>query len=154
MSSYIYFYTRVKDSFHPIGTFCRSSAIYQAGKDYGAPYEKIRPLKTKRLKYILEGLETDINNCKININKIYKEIDFIKECTSSLEEKTERYRECMQLIDEYNESINEYTFARKYYDMLLLILDSVQYDEQYDKNSYIYFGVEVPDDITKEDIME
>lgn len=154
MSSYIYFYTREGDNFHPMGTFCRGSAIYQAGKDYGAPYEKIRPLKAKRLKYILEGLEIDINDCKLNINKIYKEIDFIKECVSSLEEKTEKYRECMQLIDEYNESISEYIFAKKYYDMLLLILDSVQYDERYDENSYIYFGIEIPENITKEDIIE
>lgn len=153
MSSYIYFYTRKGMDFHPIGTFCRSTVIYEVGKNNGAPYEKVRALDIHSLNEIISDIEKIISRYKEGITETEDQIKFIRDSNSSLEEKTSYWYELKESCKEYQELIEESQEAKWFYENLISIVNSVRYsDEEYDWEKYVYFGIETPTPIEEGDI--
>lgn len=153
MSSYIYFYTRKGMDFHPIGTFCRSTVIYEVGKNNGAPYEKVKALDIHSLNEIISDIEKIISRYKEGITETEDQIKFIQNSNSSLEEKISYWYELENCCKEYQELIEESQEAKWFYENLISIIDSVRYsDEGYDWEKYVYFGIETPTPIEEGDI--
>lgn len=145
MSQYINFFirTKVKDEtvFIPIGSFSRSSHIYQAITD--APYEKIRPLKYDELNDIVRDLYDSKRKYEDNIKDIeHKITSVIPSFNNSTEEKMEEIREQQSYIDDISEDIAGIQFSIGYF----CALEEIIYDNSdatSSRDDIIYCGIEI-----------
>ena len=154
MSSYLNFFIRNKNSFLPIGSFCRSSEIYQLGSLLQAPYEKVKPLTRENINEVKDCCNSKIKEYEDLIQTIKEKINFLVSCNDSLENKLEYYESYLEEIQGYKEEIEDIAYAENYFDILDCILSDVEYCCDFDCSKYIYFGIEIDyNTITKEDIM-
>lgn len=154
MSQYVNFFirTEVEDEtvFIPIGSFSRSSHIYQAITN--APYEKIKPLKYDELNDIVRYLydskrkyEDTIKDTEHKINSV------IPSFNNSTKEKMEEIYEQQSYIDDISEEIAGIQFSIGYF----CALEEIIYDNSdstCSRDDIIYYGIEIGDP-TKEDIV-
>ena len=144
MSQYINFFIRkqIKDeiAFIPIGSFSRSSHIYQAITN--APYEKIRPLKYEELNDIVRELhaskreyEDDIKNIEHTITNI------IPSFNNSIEEKMQEIQQQRGYIADISEDIVDIEFSIGYFRALQEIIYDNS-DSSPSKDEIIYCGIE------------
>ena len=154
MSSYLNFFIRNKNKFLPIGSFCRSSEIYQLGSILFAPYEKVKPLTRENIRQAIDCCDSKIKEYKTSIQCIRSKISFLMGCNDSLEVKLENYECYLESIQEYKEEIEDITYAKDYFITLDCILDDVEYCSDFDCSKYIYFGIEAGyNTITEKDII-
>lgn len=154
MSSYLSFFIRNKNDFLPIGTFCRSSEIYQiTEKGLTVPYAKIMPITKKDIKIILDICEERIKNYNEAIISFKERIDFIKNCNNSLEDKLEEYNDYDETIRGYKDGIEELNEVKSYFNTLDIILEDISYTDTFDQSKYIYCGIEVGYNVNLDDIM-
>lgn len=145
MSSYINFFIRKdideKPYFIPLGSFSRSSHIYQAITN--APYEKIRPLKYEELSDSIRDLEVRKQKYEDTIKDIeHKITSLIPSFNNSIEEKMEEIREQQNYIDDIQEELSEIQFAIGYF----CSLQEIIYDNEYQgsaKDNLIYCGIDI-----------
>ena len=155
MSSYLSFFIRNKNDFLPIGTFCRSSEIYQiTEKGLIVPYAKIMSITKKDIKTILDICEERIENYNEAIISFKERIDFIKNCNNSLEDKLEEYNDYDETIRGYEDGIEEVNEVKNYFNTLDIILEDISYTDTFDQSKYIYCGIEVGYNINLDDIIE
>ena len=153
MSQYMsFFIRRDSDNFVPLFTFSRSSALYQQF-DYTVPYEKVRALSYSELEKYLGKCESYIVKLKDSIRKANEKKTLIASFNNPVDEKVEALNEVEYDIREAEDSIRE--VERAYYSILALIdiVDEIAYNPAYDKDKYIYAGIEVCDP-TSEDVVE
>ena len=153
MSQYMSFFIRRDlDNFVPLFTFSRSSALYQQF-DYTVPYEKVRALSYSELEKYLGKCESYIVKLKDSIRKANEKKTLIASFNNPVDEKVEALNEVEYDIREAEDSIRE--VERAYYSILALIdiVDEIAYNPAYDKDKYIYAGIEVCDP-TSEDVVE
>ena len=154
MSSYLSFFIRNKNDFLPIGTFCRSSEIYQiTEKSLTVPYAKIMSITKKDIKTILDICEERIKNYNEAIISFKERIDFIKNCNNSLEDKLEEYNDYDETIRGYEDGIEEVNEVKSYFNTLDIILEDISYTDTFDQSKYIYCGIEVGYNVNLDDIM-
>lgn len=153
MSQYISFFIR-RDAniFIPLFTFSRSCKIYQRFQ-HQVPYEKVSALSYSMLNDTLNGLHNSIIQYKDNIKKLENEKTFVASFNNSVEEKMAVLSDIKGLIAENEEDIRD--TERAYYSVLALIdiVDEIVYNSAYDKDNYIYAGIEVCDP-TDKDVVE
>ena len=150
MSEYMtFFIRRDSDNFVPLFTFSRSCKIYQRFQ-HEVPYEKVSALSYSVLSDALNGLHDFIIQCKDNIRKLEYEKTFVASFNNSVEEKMEALSDIKELIAENEEDIRD--TERAYYSVLALIdiVDEIAYNPAYDKDRYIYAGIEVCDPTDKD----
>lgn len=145
MSQYINFFIRkqIKDeiAFIPIGSFSRSSHIYQAITN--APYEKIRPLKYQELNDIVRDLYDTKRKYEDNIKDIeHKITSIIPSFNNSTEEKMKEICEQQSYIDDISEDIAGIQFSIGYFCALQEIVYDNS-DSSPSKDEIIYCGIEV-----------
>ena len=145
------FFLRNGDTFLPIGTYCRSSAMYQAFDEY-IPWEKIRALNEPLLRKIYEFVVDDINNHKKQIEKIKEHRAFIATFNNSIEEKMEMLENVESMLHEYEEGLESLERVKAYIFFLSDILEDVEFNDRIDENAYLYCGIEVSVNPTVEDI--
>ena len=154
MSSYLSFFIRNKNDFLPIGTFCRSSEIYQmTEKKISPPYGKVISITKVDIDIILCACEEVIKNYNEAITSFKERIDFIKNCNNSLEEKLEEYNDYDETIQGYKEGIEEINDVKSYFTTLKDILEDISYTDMFDQSKYIYCGIEVGYTIELSDIV-
>ena len=154
MSSYINFFIR-KDIneepyFIPLGSFSRSSAVYQAVTS--CPFERIRAMKFEELNSTVNDLcdsrrkyEECIKNAQ---NKI---VTIIPSFNNSVQEKMEGIDEQERYIDDINEEISDIQFAIGYFSCLQeIVFDNENYSSS--KDTIIYCGIDISDP-TKENMI-
>ena len=154
MSQYVNFFIRkqIKDetTFIPIGSFSRSSHIYQAITN--APYEKIRPLKYEELNDIIRELHASKREYEDNIKNIENTItNTIPSFNNSIEEKMQEIQEQRGYIADISEDIVDIQFSIGYFRALQEII----YDNSNSSSSrddIIYYGVEIGSP-TEEDVV-
>ena len=88
MSSYVNFYLRINDLFVPIGSYSRSSEMYQTMYHY-CPYGKIKALTKENLYEVINDLETRAQRIKDFRAADEKRCDMIMQANNALEEKME-----------------------------------------------------------------
>ena len=145
MSQYINFFIRkqIKDeiAFIPIGSFNRSSHIYQA--TINAPYEKIRPLKYEELNDLIRKLHASKREYEDNIKNIEHTItNIIPSFNNSIEEKMQEIQQQRSYIADISEDIVDIQFSIGYFRALQEII----YDNSNSSSSrdnIIYYGVEI-----------
>lgn len=145
MSQYVNFFIRkqIKDEtvFIPIGSFSRSSHIYQAITN--APYEKIRSLKYDELNDVVR----DLYDSKRKYEDIIKDIEHkitsvIPSFNNSTEEKMEEICEQQRYIDDISEDIAGIQFSIGYFCALQEIIYDNS-DSTSSKDDIIYCGIEI-----------
>lgn len=153
MSQYMSFFIR-RDAniFVPLFTFSRSCALYQQF-DYTVPYEKVRALSYSELEKYLGKCESCIVKLKDSVRKANERKTLIASFNNPVDEKVEALYEVEHDIREIEDSIQE--VERAYYSILALIdiVDEIRFNPAYDKDNYIYAGIEVCDP-TDKDVVE
>ena len=150
MSEYMsFFIRRDSDNFVPLFTFSRNSALYQQF-NYTVPYEKVRALSYPELEKVLGRCESCIVKLKDSIRKANEKKTLIASFNNPVDEKVEALNEVEYDIHETEDSIRD--TERAYYSVLALIdiVDEIAYNPAYDKNKYIYAGIEVCDPTDKD----
>ena len=154
MSQYINFFIRkqIKDetTFIPIGSFSRSSHIYQAITN--APYEKIRPLKYEELNDIVRELHDSKREYENSIKDIEHTItNMIPSFNNSIEEKMQEIQQQRSYIADISEDIVDIEFSSGYFCALQEIIYDNS-DSSPSKDEIIYCGIEV-ENPTEEDVV-
>ena len=152
MSAYIQFFIKGKDQYYPIGTYCRSSAIYEGFDEY-VPYENICAITVEKLAEIRENVNTSIDRWNRFISEEEHKLEMVSKTNNSIEEKMEAYESIMASIGEMRELIDGLNFVKHYIIMLNDMIDEVKYGDidWTTPDTYIYAGIEVGDP-NKEDI--
>ena len=142
MSAYIQFFIRKDEAFMPIGSYCRSSAIYQAFDEY-IPWEAIKALNEPLLDKIYGLVVDDINHHKEQIEKIKEHRAFIATFNNSIDEKMEMLENVEAMLHEYEEGLASLERVKAYICFLKDIIEDVTFTEHIDENAYLYAGIEI-----------
>lgn len=147
MSMYVNFYLKSRDGkFNPIGSFSRNSEIYQTIY-HNLPYEKVKPITESYLSGVVDELERKVLAANKQIEDYWQIInEQIPKWNNSVSEKMESIANYQEIIKEIEQEIGEYRFAIGYFNSLIAIIDDIGYRDKYDKDGYIYAGVEVGDE--------
>jgi len=145
MSCFIDFFVRKGDEFAPIGTYGRSTKVYEAFEAL-APWEKIAPVTTERLKSALQRLGTG-DYIRNEIDKANERIDRIGKFSNSVEEKICAIHDELKLIDELREELLETERAIAFCNFLRDIISEAEYSHKLDMNQYVYVGIECGSDV-------
>ena len=152
MSAYIQFFIRGgNDNFYPIGTYSRSSAIYEMFENFIPDmWGYITPITDE----LLNGVLYEVRS---NTDKFYEAIsDFDKKTEEvgmfenvSVLERMNLIEDYMEMKKEYRKRIDELDRCRIFIGILRDMLDETEstfyYDEieTIDRNDYVYVGIEV-----------
>ena len=153
MSAYIQFFIRNNEAFMPIGTYCRSSAIYQAFDEY-IPWEKIRPITEPLLRKIYSNVIDDIREYTDHIDKTKEHRAFIATFNNPMDEKIEMLDSIEEILGEYEEGLEQLNTVKSYIHFLNDIIEAVEFEDSIDENNYLYAGIEVGISPTVEDIVQ
>ena len=144
MSSYVNFYLRVNDSFAPIGSWSRSSELYQAMQNR-CPYEKICAFDGADLMDIVRDLEDKISRMKKVRESDEKRCQMIMQANNSIDEKMEAINEIESNFDEMDSFIEEVQFAADTLRVFYNMIDDFKFSDgkfSNDCDHYIYAGIE------------
>ena len=149
MSAYVNFFIRVGDNFAPIGSFSRSSKIYQSFNGY-APWEKVKVVTKDELDYIRSELKDSRAEYETMIKNLETKMAAVKSFENSVEEKMEIIENIMTDKAEVQEIIDEYNDALQYMGYLEDIIDegrNTDYYKEYkdiiNPAAYLYVGIEI-----------
>lgn len=148
MSSYINFYLRINDTFAPIGSYSRSSEMYQEFSNW-IPYEKIRALTSNDLSEAISHFEEQARRLRDAKENDKKRCEMIMQANNPLSEKMDAIYEIESSYDEIDESINELQFAADTLRVFWNMVDDYKYYHKFDNDAdhYIYAGVEASGDM-------
>lgn len=154
MSEYIsFFIRRGQNNFIPLFTFSRNSSIFQSFR-YALPYERVRAIS-------LNELEDKELECERRSDNVIKRIDCLKEdraliasFNNTVDEKMDALQDNAECIKEYEEELEDERRALYTIVALIDIIENIRFNKDWNKDVYIYGGIEVGDDITAEDVIE
>lgn len=137
------------ENFISLFTFSRSCKIYQQFQ-HSVPYEKVGALSCNTLNDALYSLHDSIVQYKDHIKKLKDEKTFIASFNNSVEEKMAALCDIEEVIAENEEDIRD--TERAYYLVLALIdiVDEIRFNPAYDKDRYIYAGIEICNPTSKD----
>lgn len=133
MSQYLEFFIRHKDTYLPIASFCGSSAYMEAFDGEVPSYSGLAPVDKKLVGYVQANAEKRIKDAKERIAHWEKEKEQILQASNSLEEKME-YINGMSWIEEYDDTIEEWTSVLHFTYFLYDILNEVEYAYHWEKD--------------------
>ena len=151
MSEYMNFYIRGGDNFYPIGTYCRSSVIYEMFNSAGYnDWEKIRPITEKGLKRVFDATKYNIENWERAIESHKKKIELIRTLPDySLDEKLKKIEEYQEDNEEVEETIDALETCQRFAGFIRTIIEDGESTKYYDDidtidpNHYVYVGIEI-----------
>ena len=152
MSQYLNFYIKVpnEETYLPIGSFSRSNAVYRYGNKF-APYEAGTPITYDTPAQIREDIDYSIDEYKKDLEVLLGQHADIIKMNNSVEEKQEALHDIYCSQNEIKHEIEDLEYAKRYYSFIADIINSVEFDEKYDFNNYVYFGVEWCPDYNEEE---
>lgn len=156
MSQYIQFFIKSNSNeFLPIGVFSRCNAIYGFFEEYfNAPYEKIAAITMQDLTYLVRKIDDCIKIHNDRIVELEQKIKTITEYNNSVKEKMLAIDDVNSVIKEYVRERDEFKWARDYVCSLQEIIDAIAYDDKYCKDTYLYCGIEVGNNLSINDITD
>lgn len=146
MSSYVNFYIRVNKSFIPIGSYSRSSSLYQAINQM-LPYEKITALTSEKIGRVIDEIKEEIEELEKLKEKDKQTCDKILSMVgNSVEEKMASIYSIEAEDENIDYELEELKYSKNILQVYLDMIDEIHYSERYvmdnDYNHYIYAGVE------------
>ena len=149
MSAYVNFFIRVGDNFAPIGSFSRSTKVFQSFSGY-APWEKVRVVTKDELDYIRSELRDSREEYEDMMKTLETKLVAVKSFDNSAQEKLEIIEEIMSEQQEVRSIIDEYNDALTYMSYLEDIIDEGRNGAYYDgykdiinPAAYLYVGIEI-----------
>lgn len=150
MSSYANFYIRVNDKFAPIGTYSRSTDMYQNFYSI-LPYEKLVALNPLKLHEVILTTRKKMSSFSETIKENQELRDqFLNAKNISFEDKRVAVEEFNAAIHELEEEIDGLQNVINYVRVLLNIIDDYKYSGisfENDYEHYLYAGIEACGDI-------
>ena len=151
MSAYIQFFIRGGNTFYPIATYSRSTAVYEKfSESLPNLWEQIIPITNERLNDVMIDVRTSIDEFYNGIHSYDAKIEEVRKLkNTSVEERMEFINDYMQMKDECRACITELEQCSFFINILRNILDEAEdtkyYDtiETIDRNDYVYVGIEV-----------
>lgn len=147
MSQYLRFYIKNGENFLPIGTWNRSSRVYDIFR--GAPYEKIRALKDSDLANAREQVRENLTYFAGAEQRAKDEIEFLRSCVMGAEERLEHYNDLVDYINELHENREEEERVLQLVNFFQDIIDEAANAEKWSDNpldlradSYLFYGIE------------
>ena len=146
MSSYVNFYLRMNDKFAPIGSWSRSSAMYQTWQNF-VPFEKICPITDETLTRVIDLFEDQISSLEQQKTDYNADISLIMNAENTpLEEKMDGVAGIREEIKEINDEIEGLQFTISTMEVFHNMIEDYRYadDAKFDNdyNNYIYGGIE------------
>lgn len=146
MSSYVNFYLRINNNFAPIGSWSRSSQLYQH-IHYNIPYEKIKPLTIEELEKIIYELDKDKQKFeKMKIEDEYRINRIMNAENTPLKDKLNAVADIESCFEDIDNTIKEYEYAIIALRIFGEMIDDFHYSSEItfdnDYNHYIYAGIE------------
>ena len=156
MSSYANFYIRVNESFVPIGSYSRSTSLYQAINSM-LPYGQIIALTSEKIGKAIEIINEEIENIENTIEKDEQECKEIANMLgNSINEKMSAIYSIKVDIEDMKQDLIDRGSSKSILQVYLDMIDEIHYSSEYimdnDYNHYIYAGIEAYGRI--EDILE
>ena len=147
MSQYLHFYIKNGENFLPIGTWNRSSRVYDIFR--GAPYEKVRALKNSDLANARERVKEDLGYAVGAEKRAKDEIEFLRSCAMDTDKLLERYHDLVEYLDELRENREEGERVLQLINFFQDIIDEAADAEKWSDNplnlhadSYLFYGIE------------
>lgn len=150
MSQYIQFFIRHNDDFLPIGTYSRSSAVFQMAR-CSVPYESIHAVNSDTLNGWKRSAESEIEQIQECISTRKEFIEMTMQSNNPLDEKMEYVGDVHNEIAYMKEEIEDARDAIKYYEFLETLIseaEETKYNDDengvhLDPTQYVYAGIEV-----------
>ena len=153
MSEYMSFFIRRDvENFVPLFTFSRNCVIYEILR-YSVPYGKISPLSYHTLENKSNECERRIKDTEDRIKRCEEERALIASFNNSVEEKMEALADNAQWLGEIKDNLEEERRALYTIIALIDIVEEIRFNDAWDKDKYIYAGIEVCSPTTK-DVIE
>jgi hypothetical protein len=153
MSSYIHFFIRKGDTFIPIGTYGRSTRVYEAF-EHDAPWEQIRAVTAADLDRIRNTLISE-EYYDTQLAELRRKMELIGTFTNTIEDKIDALDELEAEMEDWKDARKETRAARAFIGFLYDILDEADYgDATMDPAATIYVGMECGYNVTAESIMK
>lgn len=154
MSEYIsFFIRREQNNFIPLFTFSRNNSIYQVFRNI-IPYEKVRAISYNELENKYRECERRMENITKSINQIKEERALIASFNNSVDEKISALIDIAEQDKELRDELEEERRAGYTIVALIDIIENIRFNDAWNKDKYIYAGIEVDDSITAEDVIE
>ena len=143
MSSYVNFYLRINDLFVPVGSYSRSSEMYQIMYHY-CPYGKIKALTQENIYEVINDLESKVQKIKDSRAVGEKRCEMIMQANNTLEEKIKAISDIMSIFNEMDIDIEELSFSTDTLRVFSNMIEEFSYDNKFsnDYNHYLYAGIE------------
>ena len=142
MSAYIQFFIRHNETFMPIGTYIRSSKIYEYFDDY-TPWEKIKHVTRPLLDKIRDNINDDILYYQKRYDRAKEMKEYVATMNNSMDEKMEWIENIEATLGDCCEEIEKAEYVKHYLNFLDDIIESVEYEDGIDYKNYLYVGIEV-----------
>lgn len=143
MSSYINFFVKSKSNdLCPIGDFSRNTTLYKVF-EHIVPFEKVISIAKQTILDVQEELKTQREAEEIVLKENKELLNKISTFNNSIEEKISAIYDQQDIIDDIKCSIDGIKYAYNYITTLLEIVDTQSAENE---NTYIYAGIEVPED--------
>lgn len=153
MSEYIsFFIRREQNNFIPLFTFSRNNSIYQVFRNI-IPYEKVRAISYNELENKYRECERRMDNITKSINQIKEERALIASFNNSVDEKISALIDIAGQDKELRDELEEERRAGYTIVALIDIIESIRFNDVWDKDKYIYAGIEICDP-TDKDVIE
>ena len=143
MSEYVEFFVKNGENYSPIGSFCRSNAIFEVARDNGVPYEGLRNVDSELIGRMRADLEQKVRYARKNIRIKNDYLTFLQGAEMPAEDKRLEYSDTRDEIEELEDEITHLNYFSSFCMFLDDVIESgAAYD--FDSNSYVWVGIEVP----------
>lgn len=149
MSSYVNFYLRINDLFISLGSWRRSSEMYQALRSE-SPYGKIRSFSYKDLLEIATDLNDKIDHLKEMKENDENQCQMILQANNSLDEKMEAINEIRNNSEEIDSIIKEVGITVATLHVFCDMIKEYKYNSvklSNDCDHYVYVGIDANGDL-------
>ena len=141
MSQYVNFYVRVGDEFAPLGDFSRNSKVYKIASRY-VPYGYMVPVTYSDLSEMLSECDDALKESHLYEEEINAQLEFLHKDNAPLKEKLRGFAERQEVLAEIKQDNDEIYEAAGYFHVLMNVITSILYDDEFDPDNYIYLGFE------------
>lgn len=155
MSQYLNLFLRMSDYFAPLGVFPASSQLYAAFQGL-APQEKVTNITEAQLRDIRDIMRGKVERLEKELVQLDKDIKEIMDANNSLDEKCQYIAEYVNpYLMETKQLLDENKHGVAFTEMLIDLLDGVEWRYDINEDRYLYAGIECArpdlDDVIEKD---
>lgn len=132
------------DTFYPIGTYNRITAIYELLNESGfGAWEKINPVSMDMIRIAYNTIDGVIVGLKHQIASLKEDRDKVASFNNSIDDKRYALENYRAIIEDYEEELEEVEEVKSFCWFLQQIIEDRSYVDGADPNKYLYCGIEI-----------